>query len=105
MTSITNTKTGEKIPAPRPARQRKPSTRGPVSVVRNEEPAPLTVPSTALAHAPEARLVGESIQTFANAIGAVEALAYVGQHELIMQLARIAYTRARQVARENGVGE
>ncbi len=44
-----------------------------------------------------------SVAAFAAGIGYVEALATTGDHELIMQLARIAYTRGRQVARAAGV--
>ena len=39
---------------------------------------------------------------FAAAIGHVEALARLGNAELVMQVARIAYTRGRQSAREQG---
>jgi hypothetical protein len=48
-------------------------------------------------------VLAEAIAQFANAVGMVEALADAGRHDLIMQLARIAYTRGRQVARANGV--
>jgi hypothetical protein len=48
-------------------------------------------------------VLSDAIAEFASAIGMVEALAERGKHELIMQLARIAYTRGRQVARQAGV--
>lgn len=49
--------------------------------------------------APEPVRLDEAIQLFAQGIGMVEALARLNQPELIMQMARIAYTRARQVER------
>jgi hypothetical protein len=61
------------------------------------------VPPTSLADSAAAKVSTDAVQTFANAIAAVEVLAYNGSHELIMQIARIAYTRGRQVAREAGV--
>jgi hypothetical protein len=57
---------------------------------------------SALAAQPVMAQLPPSVAMFAAAIGYVEALAASGDHELIMQLARIAYTRARQVERENG---
>lgn len=48
-------------------------------------------------------VLADAIAQFASAVGMVEALAEAGKHELIMQLARIAYTRGRQVARQAGV--
>lgn len=44
--------------------------------------------------------LSEAIQLFAQGVGMVEALARMGEAELTMQLARIAYTRARQAERE-----
>lgn len=48
-------------------------------------------------------VLADAIAQFASAVGMVEALAEQGKHELIMQLARIAYTRGRQVARAAGI--
>ena len=44
--------------------------------------------------------LNDAIAVFASAVGNVEVLARLGEVELTMQLARIAYTRARQVERE-----
>ena len=60
------------------------------------------VSTTAAALPPEVAqppVQSESIALFAHIVGDVEALAAGGHHELIMQAARIAYTRARQVER------
>ena len=66
-------------------------------------PTHLEVPPATLEDSAKAKAAGEAIQVFANAIAAVEVLAYEGHHELITQIARIAYTRGRQVARDHGV--
>jgi hypothetical protein len=94
--STTNTKTtptnGAKVPGPRKRAPRQPA------AVKA-----LLIPPTTLEDSARAKVAGEAIQTFANSIAAIEVLAFEGHHELIMQIARIAYTRGRQVARENGV--
>ena len=91
-TSKNTTTNGTKVPRARAPRVR-----------QAEAVKGLLIPPTTLEDSARAKVAGEAIQVFANSIAAIEVLAYEGHHELIMQVARIAYTRGRQVAREAGV--
>jgi hypothetical protein len=71
--------------------------------VEFDESDPVGKPDEPAPTSSEVHVHGAAVTTFAYALGHIEELADLGKHELIMQLARIAYTRGRQTARQNGV--
>lgn len=79
---------------------RKQSTAGPAQTFAETRPVDADLMNATVKHVEvDPSVLNVAVQQFAAGVGNVESLALLGQHELIMQLARIAYTRARQTER------